>query len=324
MTGDMWLRTILWLVGLLLLIAVVTVMGVWWERKFIGHLQRRRGPLHHGWHGLLQLPADMIKMVGKEDTVPAAADRLLFQFGPVAAIVPAYAALVALTFAPGVALVDMTHGLLYVFAFETMLPLAFALIGWSCANKFTLLGGLRAAAQLISYEIPMLLAALGVVLAAQSMNLTTIVNAQTGVWYIVKQPLGFAIFSIAMLAEMNRSPFDLPEAESELVAGYMTEYSGMKFGFVQLAEYSVLLVGSYLIAVLFLGGWNMPFLPASWLWLALKIVLLMTATMWIRGTFPRLRVDTLTQLSWKWLLPAALANIMLVAALALALGPKLY
>jgi NADH-quinone oxidoreductase subunit H len=324
MSGAAWLHTVIGLIALLILLAGVTLVGVWWERKFIGHLQRRHGPLHHGFHGLLQLPADMIKMVGKEDTVPAAADHLLFQFGPIAAIVPAYAALAALAFWPNGALINMSHGLLYIFAFETFLPLSFALIGWSCANKYTLIGGLRAAAQLISYEIPMLLAALGVVLTAQSMNLTTIINAQTGVWYIVKQPLGFVIFSIAMLAEMNRSPFDLPEAESELVAGYMTEYSGMKFGFVQLAEYSVLLVGSYLISALYLGGWNMPFLPASWIWLALKIVILMTSTMWFRGTFPRLRVDTLTQLSWKWLLPAALVNIMLVAGLALALGPKIY
>jgi len=257
-------------------------------------------------------------MISKEDTVPTEADAWLFQLAPMAAIVPAFAAMAALTFAPGFALLDMEHGLLYIFAFETLLPLSFALIGWSCANKFTLIGGLRAAAQLISYEIPMLLAALGVVVTAQSMDLTTIMNAQQGTWYVVKQPVGFVIFSIAVLAEMNRSPFDLPEAESELVAGYMTEYSGMKFGFVQLAEYSVLLVGSYLVAALFLGGWNMPFLPPSWVWLALKTGLLMTSTMWFRGTFPRLRVDTLTELSWKWLLPAALVNLMLVGALALA------
>jgi NADH-quinone oxidoreductase subunit H len=324
MSGDMWLRTVLWLVGLLLLIAVVTVMGVWWERKFIGHLQRRRGPLHTGFHGLLQLPADMVKMISKEDIVPSGADPWLFQLGPILAVMPAIAAMSALVFWPGFGLLDMNHGLFYIFAFQTLIPLAFAVIGWSCASKFTLMGGLRAAAQLISYEIPMLLAALGVVMAAGSMRFSTIIAAQSGVWYIVKQPVGFAIFLVAILAEMNRTPFDLPEAESELVAGYMTEYSGMKFGFVQLAEYSVLLVGSYLISALYLGGWNMPFLPASWIWLALKIVILMTCTMWFRGTFPRLRVDTLTQLSWKWLLPAALVNIMLVAGLALALGPKIY
>jgi len=318
MSASVWLRTAIGLVALLALLAGVTLIGVWWERKFIGHLQRRRGPLHHGFHGRGECRAEMGRVFARGETVPADPEGWLFQLAPMAAIVPAFAAMAALIWWPGIGLIDMNHGLLYVFAFETLLPLAFALIGWSCANKFTLIGGLRAAAQLISYEIPMLLAALGVVLTAQSMDLTRIMDAQQGTWNVVKQPLGFVIFSIAVLAEMNRSPFDLPEAESELVAGYMTEYSGMKFGFVQLAEYSVLLVGSYLVAALFLGGWWMPFLGASWVWLALKTALLMTSTMWFRGTFPRLRVDTLTELSWKWLLPAALLNVMLVGALALA------
>jgi NADH-quinone oxidoreductase subunit H len=319
MSGALWLHTVLWCVGLLLLIAVVTVIGVWWERKFIGHLQRRRGPLHTGFHGLLQLPADMVKMLGKEDIVPDSADPWLFQLGPILAVVPAIAMMGALAFAPGFALLDLNHGLFYVFAFMTFIPLAFAVIGWSCANKFTLIGGLRAAAQLISYEIPMLLAALGVVMASGSMRLTTIIDAQKGVWYIVKEPLGFIIFGVAILAEMNRTPFDLPEAESELVAGFQTEYSGMKFGFVQLAEYASLFTGSYLVSALFLGGWNMGPLGASPLWLFIKIALVMTSTMWFRGTFPRLRVDSLMGLSWKWLIPIALVNVMLVSALVLAL-----
>jgi len=323
MSGEMWLRTVLWLIGLLVLIAVVTVMGVWWERKFIGHLQRRRGPLHHGFHGLLQLPADMVKMISKEDIVPDAADPWLFQIGPILAVVPAIAAMAAITFWPGFALLDMNHGLFYIFSFMTLLPLAFAVIGWSCASKFTLIGALRAAAQLISYEIPMLLAALGVVVVAGSMRLTDIINAQAAVWYVFKEPVGFAVFFIAILAEMNRTPFDLPEAESEIVAGYQTEYSGMKFGFVQLAEYAALFTGSYLVSALFLGGWNMPLLPPSPVWLLLKIVAVMTTTMWFRGTFPRMRVDSLMGMSWKWLLPIALANVMAVSALALLL-PHIY
>jgi NADH-quinone oxidoreductase subunit H len=323
MSVALWIRALLWLVGLLLLIAVVTVMGVWWERKFIGHLQARRGPLHHGFHGLLQLPADMVKMLGKEDIVPAGADPWLFQLGPMLAVVPAITAMAALTFAPGFALLDMNHGLFFIFAFQTLLPLAFAVVGWSCASKYTLIGALRAAAQLISYEIPMLLAALGVVVTAGSMRLSVIIGSQVGVWNIVRQPLGFAIFGVAILAEMNRTPFDLPEAESELVAGYQTEYSGMKFGFVQMAEYSVLFTGSYLVAALFLGGWNMPLLPASPVWLLLKIIVVMSTTMWFRATFPRLRVDSLMAMSWKWLIPAALVNIMAVTALALWL-PRVY
>ena len=319
MTGALWLHSVLWLVGLLLLIALVTVFGVWWERKFIGHLQRRRGPLHNGFHGLLQLPADMVKMLGKEDIIPDDADPVLFQLGPVLAVVPAIAMMGAMVFAPGFALLDLNHGLFYIFAFMTLIPLAFAVIGWSCASKFTLIVALRAAAQLISYEIPMLLAALGVVMASGSMRLSTIIDAQKGLWYIVKEPIGFVVFGIAILAEMNRTPFDLPEAESEIVAGFQTEYSGMKFGFVQLAEYASLFVGSYLVSALFLGGWNLAPLPASPLWLAIKIALVMTSTMWFRGTFPRLRVDSLMQLSWKWLIPIALVNVMLVSALVLAL-----
>jgi len=319
MSGGQWLHTVLWCVGLLLLIAVVTVIGVWWERKFIGHLQRRRGPLHTGFHGLLQLPADMVKMLGKEDIVPDAADPWLFQLGPILAVVPAIAMMGVLAFAPGFALLDLNHGLFYVFAFMTFIPLAFAVIGWSCANKFTLIGGLRAAAQLISYEIPMLLAALGVVMASGSMRLTSIIDAQKTVWYIVKEPIGFVVFGIAILAEMNRTPFDLPEAESELVAGFQTEYAGMKFGFVQLAEYASLFTGSYLVSALFLGGWNLWPLPPSPLWLVIKIALVMTSTMWVRGAFPRLRVDSLMGLSWKWLIPIALVNVMLVSALVLAL-----
>jgi NADH-quinone oxidoreductase subunit H len=315
MSGEMWLRTILWCVGLLLLIALVTVFGVWWERKFIGHLQRRRGPLHHGFHGLLQLPADMVKMIAKENIVPAAADPWLFEIGPMLAVIPAIAAMGALTFWPGFALLDMNHGLFYIFAFQTLVPLAFAVIGWSCANKFTLIGALRAAAQLISYEIPMLLAALGVVMATSSMRLSTIIDGQTLLWNVVKQPVSFIVFCVAILAEMNRTPFDLPEAESELVAGYMTELSGMKFGFVQLAEYASLFTGAYLVSALFLGGWNMPFLPASPVWLLVKIAFVMTMTMWFRGTFPRLRVDSLMGLSWKWLIPIALVNVMAVSAL---------
>ena len=313
--------TLVWLIGLLVLFSLNALLGVYWERKFIGHLQGRRGPLHHGWHGLLQLPADMVKMISKEDVVPTDADPWLFQLAPILALVPALTVFIAITFQPGAALLDMNHGLLFILALESVLPLAFALIGWSCSSKYTLLGGLRAASQLISYEIPLLLAALGVVLTAGSMRITDIVAAQSGGWYILKQPLGFVVFGIAVLAEMNRTPFDLPEAESELVSGYMTEYSGMKFGLVQLSEYSITFVGSYLVAVLYLGGWTMPFLPASWVWVALKTVGLMTVTMWFRGTFPRLRVDVLMEMGWKWLLPAALANVMLVAVLALAL-PK--
>jgi len=327
MSGGQWLHTVLWCVGLLLLIAVVTVIGVWWERKFIGHLQRRRGPLHTGFHGLLQLPADMVKMLGKEDIVPDAADPWLFQLGPILAVVPAIAMMGVLAFAPGFALLDLNHGLFYVFAFMTFIPLAFAVIGWSCANKFTLIGGLRAAAQLISYEIPMLLAALGVVMASGSMRLTTIIDAQKGVWYIVKEPLGFAVFAIAILAEMNRTPFDLPEAESELVAGFHTEYSGFRWAIFFLTEYANMITISAVATALFFGGWLRPFPNVAALsfldvipgviWYVLKVSCFLFVYIWFRGTFPRYRFDQLMALGWKTLIPISLVNLVLVALAAL-------
>lgn len=306
-----------WLIGLFALFALSTLIGVYLERKFIGHFQARLGPMHHGWHGLLQLPADMIKMMSKEDIVPDKADQVLFRIAPMFVVVPAFTSLAALTILPGVAYVDMQHGLFFIFAMMTVMPVGFALIGWSCDNKYTLIGGLRAAAQLISYEIPMLLAAMTVVMMVGSMRLTDIVAAQAGGWYFLKNPIGFVIFCIAVLAEMNRTPFDMPDAESELVGGYHTELSPMKFALVQLSEYSVLLMGSYLIATLFLGGYSMPLLPDSVLWILVKTAALMASTMWFRSTFPRLRVDKLMELSWKVLIPVALANVLLVGVLAL-------
>jgi NADH-quinone oxidoreductase subunit H len=200
---------------------------------------------------------------------------------------------------------------------QTIMPFGFTLIGWAGNNKWSLIGGLRAAAQLISYEIPMLLAALGVVMAVGSTRLTDIVDAQAPVWFAVKQPIGFVVFLITAMAEMNRTPFDLPEAESELVAGYHTEYSGMKFGFVMMAEYTAMLVGSWLLVLLYLGGWHMPFLPPSPVWLIAKVYILQTVIVWFRGTYPRFRVATLMEMSWRYLIPIALGNLVLVGVIAL-------
>lgn len=309
------MRALVWLVGLLALMGVNTLMFVWWERKFIARIHRRHGPLHHGWHGLLQLPADGLKMLTKESTRPLAADRMFFSLAPAMVVVPTYVAYVALPFGPGAALVDMRHGLFFVFAFQALLPVGFTVAGWASANKYSLLGALRSSAQQISYEVPMLLGALSVVVMAGSLRLTDIVSAQHAVWYVFKQPVGFVLTCVAMIAEMNRTPFDMPEAESELVAGYNVEYSGMRYGLFMMAEYSVMFVGTMLVSMLYLGGWNLPFLPASPLWLLLKVWLLVTALIWVRGTLPRVRVDILMETSWKVLIPIGFANLLLIGLL---------
>jgi NADH-quinone oxidoreductase subunit H len=316
MSGAQFLRAIVGIVGLIALMGLNTLFMDWWERKVVGHAHVRHGPFHHGWHGLLQPFADMVKMLGKEDIRPTSADAVFFWFAPGLPLVAAFVGLAAIPFAPGIVLADMKHGLFFIFAVQTVMPFGFTLVGWAANNKWSLIGSLRSAAQLISYEIPMLIAAMAVVLTASSMRLTEIVDKQATLWYVVKQPVGFVIFFVTMLAEMNRAPFDLPEAESELVAGYHTEYSGMKFGLVMMAEYTAMLLGSLLIALLYLGGWLMPMLPASPLWLMVKTYLVMTLMVWIRATYPRIRVDRMMEMSWKYLIPVSLANLLVVAIIA--------
>ncbi len=316
MNARIFLTQLLGALGLIVILGFNVIIMDWWERKLVGHIHRRPGPMHTGWHGILQPFADMLKMLSKEDIVPDRADRLFFWLGPAVAVVPAFMALAVLPLAPGFALADIGNGLFFVFAMQTIMPFGYTLIGWSGHNKWSLVGALRSAAQLISYEIPMLIVALGILLAAGSARLTDIVNAQSTVWYAVKQPIGLLIFFITAVAEMNRSPFDMPEAESELVAGIHTEYAGMKFGLVMMAEYTAMLVGSWMIVLLFLGGWHLWPLPPSPVWLVLKLYLVQSGIIWLRGTYLRLRVDTMMEMSWKYLIPASLANLMLVGVLA--------
>ena len=215
-------------------------------------------------------------------------DRVFFWLAPMIAVVPAVLAMAVLPLTPGFVLADIGNGFFFVFAMQTIMPFGYTLIGWASRNKWSLIGGLRSAAQLISYEIPMLLSALAVVIVAGSGRLTDIVNAQAHVWYVFKLPLAFVIFVTTAVAEMNRSPFDMTEAESELVAGIHTEYSGMKFGLVMMAEYTAMFVGSWVITLVFLGGWHMWPLPPSWLWVVLKIYLVQSFIIWLRWTWVRL------------------------------------
>jgi NADH-quinone oxidoreductase subunit H len=299
-----------------------------WERKLIGRFQARYGPNRAGPLGYLQPLADVVKLIFKEDFVPQGANRFLFQIAPMISVTAAVAAIAVIpwgepfeVFGYTVTAVgaDLSIGVLFLFALSGLGFYGLILGGWASGNKYSLLGAARTAAQLVSYEVAMGLSVIGVIMLAQSLSLTDIVHAQQDtVWYVLFQPLGFLIFLIAAVAETNRAPFDLPEAESELVAGYHTEYGGLKFAMFFLAEYINMIIISALGATLFLGGFAGPFLW-GWVWLAIKIAVLLFLFIWLRATLPRLRYDRLMQFGWKVLLPLATLNLV-VTAIVVALG----
>jgi NADH-quinone oxidoreductase subunit H len=299
-----------------------------WERKLLGRFQARYGPNRAGPVGYLQPLADVVKLIFKEDFVPQGANRILFQIAPMISVFAAVAAVAVIPFGGDhtfwghhVALVgtDINIGVLYLFALSGLGFYGLILGGWASGNKYSLLGSARTAAQLVSYEVAMGLSIIGVIMLAQSLSLVDIVHAQQDtVWYILFQPLGFALFLIAAVAETNRAPFDMPEAESELVAGYHTEYGGLKFAMFFLAEYINMIIVSALGATLFLGGFSGPWLPGV-VWLAIKVAALLFFFIWIRATLPRLRYDRLMKLGWKVLLPLATVNLV-VTAIVVALG----
>jgi NADH-quinone oxidoreductase subunit H len=299
-----------------------------WERKLLGRFQARYGPNRAGPIGYLQPLADVVKLIFKEDFVPQGANRILFQIAPMISVFAAVAAVAVIPFGGDhtfwghhVSLVgtDINIGVLYLFALSGLGFYGLILGGWASGNKYSLLGSARTAAQLVSYEVAMGLSIIGVVMLAQSLSLVDIVHAQQDtVWYILFQPLGFVLFLIAAVAETNRAPFDMPEAESELVAGYHTEYGGLKFAMFFLAEYINMIIVSALGATLFLGGFSGPWLPGV-VWLAIKVAALLFVFIWIRATLPRLRYDRLMKLGWKVLLPLATVNLV-VTAIVVALG----
>jgi NADH-quinone oxidoreductase subunit H len=299
-----------------------------WERKLIGRFQARYGPNRAGPVGYLQPLADVVKLIFKEDFVPQGANRLLFQIAPMISVFAAIAAIAVIPWGDGFTAwghhvsgvgTDINIGVLFLFALSGLGFYGLILGGWASGNKYSLLGAARTAAQLVSYEVAMGLSVIGVIMMAQSLSLVDIVHAQSDTaWYILFQPVGFVIFVIAAVAETNRAPFDMPEAESELVAGYHTEYGGLKFAMFFLAEYINMIVISALGATLFLGGFSGPFLP-GFVWLALKIAAMLFFFIWLRATLPRLRYDRLMKLGWKVLLPLATLNLV-VTAIVVALG----
>ena len=316
------------LVQIFILFCVVMLhvaYATYFERKIIGHMQVRMGPMRVGWHGLLQPIADGIKSFFKEDIIPENADRPAFLAAPIICLVAMMTSLAVLPFAKGWVLADINIGLLFIFAMSSLASYGVVLAGWASNSKFSFLGGMRSMAQVISYEIAMGLSLVGVMLMAGSLNLSEIVEAQGDSilsMYLVPQCLGFFVFFIAMLAETNRVPFDLPEAETELVSGYCTEYSGMRYAIFFMSEYIGMMVMASIGTICFLGGWNgpfaVPFFPP--LWFVLKVYSFMFLFIWIRATLPRYRYDQLMDLGWKLLIPLALANIVLTACVKALVG----
>jgi NADH-quinone oxidoreductase subunit H len=305
--------------GLMLLsVAYLT----WLERKIISDFQVRLGPMRVGPHGLLQPIADGIKLMFKEDIIPQAADRTIYILAPTLALIPAFISFAVIPFGDRVRLFgqsidmvisDVNIGLLYLFGVASLGVYGIVLGGWASNNKYALLGGLRSAAQMISYELSMGLSVVGVLMLSESLSLVRIVGAQSQTWFILLQPIGFLIFLICAIAETNRAPFDLPEAETELVAGFHVEYSSMKFAMYFMAEYANMITVAALATTLFLGGWRGPFLPPV-VWFLAKLYLVIFLFIWVRATLPRFRYDQLMRFGWKVLLPLALANIVITAA----------
>jgi NADH-quinone oxidoreductase subunit H len=295
----------------------------WLERKVLSRIQNRIGPNRVGPWGLLQPVADGMKMLGKEDIIPRAADKLLHTLAPLLIVVPAIMLFSLLPFGRDMVPADIDVSVLMFFAISSITTLGLFLAGWSSRNKYSILGAMRAIAQMISYEIPLLVAAVPAVMIAGSMGVSAIVAAQGpegdaiffgtfSSWFLWKPWgfVGFLAFFVAGMAELNRSPFDIAEGESEIIAGFHTEYSGMKFALFFLGEYLGAIAFSGLAATLYLGGWWGPAFLPSWLWFFLKMLTLLSLMIWIRGTFPRLRADQLMAFSWKFLLPLAFANIV--------------
>ncbi|WP_447980155.1 NADH-quinone oxidoreductase subunit NuoH [Candidatus Nitrospira bockiana] len=311
------IATILIILGVLGGVLTLSALAIWIERRLLGLWQERFGPNRVGPFGILQSAADMIKIFFKEDWTPPFADKPVFILAPTVVIVTTLLSFAVVPFGPGLAVVDLNIALLFFLAMTSLAAYSVVLGGWASNSKYPFLGAMRATAQLLSYEVFMGLSLMGVVILTGTFNLREIVEAQRDGWFIVPQFLGFVIFLIAGLAETHRSPFDIPEAETELVAGFHAEYSGMKFGMFFVGEYAGVILISAMIVVLFFGGWHGPWLPPV-AWFLIKTLAFMTLFFLIRATLPRLRFDRFLSLGWKVLLPLALVNVMATGALVLA------
>ena len=325
---DQWFDQY-WLVlitkaAIVLIFFLVAPLGVGYaEHKVLAHMQARLGPMYAGrFHGWAQLLADGVKFVQKEDVIPAAADRWVFSLAPAVWLVPYIALFVVIPFSDEIFILNLDVGIFFVMAITSVTVIGVLMAGWASANKFSLIGALRAAAQLIAYELPLVLAAAAIVMQAGTLSMIGIVEAQQQYWFAISQPIGLGIFLVASLAELSRPPFDMPVADSEIVFGAFTEYTGLKFAFYLLAEYGGIVALAAVASVLFLGGYlplpAMEFIPEP-LWMFAKIGALSFLIIWLRATFPRLREDQLQRVSWLVLIPLALLQIMVVGVLKVAI-----
>ena len=311
------LQPIVIILGILVSVLTLAAGLIWLERRLLALWQDRYGPNRVGPFGLLQVLADTIKILTKEDWIPPFADKAVFVIAPGIIMITVLLSFAVIPFAPGILIADLNVGLLYFLAMSSLGAYSVVLSGWASNNKYALLGGLRASAQMLSYEVFMGLSLMGVVLLSDSFSLLAIVEAQRDMWFVVPQFLGFALFMIAGIAETHRLPFDLPEAESEIVAGFHSEYSGMKFGMFFVGEYLGVVLISAMITVLFFGGWLGPVLPPL-VWFALKTLFFICFFILLRGSLPRPRFDQLMSWGWKIMLPLALLNLVVTGAWVLA------
>jgi NADH-quinone oxidoreductase subunit H len=304
------------LIGLIAVIALVSVNAlflIWMERKVSAHMQLRLGPMEVGPHGAVQTVCDALKLMGKELITPEEVDKPIFWLAPIVVFLPVLLSFLVIPFSKSLIIKDMNVGIILILGFSTLAVLAILMAGWSSNNKYSVLGAIRSVAQNVAYEIPLLITVMSIILMVGSFRLSDIVAAQSGFkWFILMQPLAFILFITCATAETNRAPFDLPEAESELVAGFHTEYSGMRFAVFFLAEYTNMFIASAVGTVLFLGGWHGPVLPGV-VWFLLKVYALIFLMMWFRWTFPRVRFDQLITFAWKILIPLAFANLLITA-----------
>ena len=305
-------RMLIGLIGVIALVSVNALFLIWVERKVSAHMQLRLGPMEVGPHGAIQTVADALKLMGKELITPEEVDKPIFWLAPIVVFLPVLLSFLVIPFSQTMIIKDMNVGIVLILGFSTLAVLAILMAGWSSNNKYSVLGAIRSVAQNIAYEIPLLITVMSIILMVGSFKLSDIVAAQGGMWFILMQPLAFLLFITCATAETNRAPFDLPEAESELVAGFHTEYSGMRFAVFFLAEYTNMFIAAAVGTVLFLGGWHGPFLPGV-VWFLLKVYAIIFLMMWFRWTFPRVRFDQLITFAWKILIPLAFANLLITA-----------
>jgi NADH-quinone oxidoreductase subunit H len=320
--SNYWLVIVSKALVVLVFFLVAPLLVGYMEHKVLAHMQSRLGPMYAGrFHGWAQLVADGLKFVQKENVVPAAADGWVFSLAPAVTMVPYIALFVVIPFSPDIYVVNLDVGIFYALAIGSISVIGVLMAGWASANKFSLMGGLRAAAQLIAYELPLVLGAAAIVMQAATLSMIGIVEAQQHFWFVLTQPVGFAIFLVAAVAELTRPPFDMPVADSEIIFGAFTEYTGLKFAFFLLSEYGGIVAMSAIASVLFLGGYlplpGMSAIPYP-IWMAGKITALSFFIIWLRATYPRLRADQLQRFSWLVLIPLALLQVMVVAVVKVA------